>query len=99
MGETRMCPGRRGLRFTRQKDRGVRWKTWGGALVLWPGWMEAERIGGMVVFTWEVTMWGPKWIILFMAGGMVAFSVWVDIKGWYTRYVDYVRKKSLGDSS
>jgi len=27
-GQMRMWPGRRGLRFTRAKVRGVMWKTW-----------------------------------------------------------------------
>lgn len=43
-GETRTWPGRRGLRFTRAKVWGVRWKTWVRRLLVGMGFK--GRIGG-----------------------------------------------------
>ncbi len=45
-GETRTWPGRRGLRFTRAKVWGVRWKTWGKWLLVGRGFkVRAEESG------------------------------------------------------
>lgn len=70
-GETRMWPGRSGLRFTRAKVWGVVWKTYRVLSLCFvdSGWW--WFYGGSR--TWEVTVKGPNFMSLVVRDAIVAF--------------------------
>jgi hypothetical protein len=63
-GETRMWPGRRGLRFTRAKEWGVVWKTYRVVSAWGCGFGGGGDHGRDP--TWEVTVKGPNLMSLFV---------------------------------
>jgi len=70
-GETRMWPGRRGLRFTRAKERGVVWKTYMYRVCSAGKWLGWDCLLVATVPTCEVTVKGPNFIREVGKGGIV----------------------------